>query len=254
MNTLLYANISFGHENDWDVIRQRVVAAAQCNADAVVISKATPTKVIPEEKRYVAINSKWGTMPYIEVAKKSEIDVGNTAKLIELTDQIGIPLIWSVTDADAAAWVKEHTNCTTIKVHVDYTHDWETVLYCVENFENIIYGNNSENITHLLTHYLNKNRDRKRLTLYHAGGAMPTHVESAELSIIDTLKMHNVEVGYEGRIEGIYPDCAVVFKDVKFIEKYLGDDDETNELVLTPAKFYDFFINMNQLEIANGQA
>ena len=46
----LYANIGIGHENDWNNIKDRVVSAAQCNADAIIINKATPTLSIPEEK------------------------------------------------------------------------------------------------------------------------------------------------------------------------------------------------------------
>ena len=66
----LYANISIGHENDWAQIEARIIAAAQCNADALVMSKSTPHLNIPEHKKYVSINSKWGSLPYIEVAKR----------------------------------------------------------------------------------------------------------------------------------------------------------------------------------------
>lgn len=252
MNTKLYANISYGHENDWETIEQRIISAAQCNADAIIISKTTPSAVIPQEKRYVAIGSKWGTLPYIEVAKKSEIDLENVKKLNDLTTHIGIPVIWSVTDIDAVGWVKENAVTDTVKIHYNYIDDWDLFRYCIENFENIIYGNNAEHIEHALQHYLKGHVARKRLTVYHAGRTMPTHVESLELSKIDELKTFRVDVGYEGRSEGIYPDCAVVFKGISFIEKFLGNDDETNPLVLTPSQFYDFFINMNQLEVANG--
>ena len=70
----LFANIGIGHENDWQTIKGRVVAAAQCNADALVITKSTPDVIIPKHKRYVAMESKWGELPYIEVANKSELD------------------------------------------------------------------------------------------------------------------------------------------------------------------------------------
>ena len=41
---------------------------------------------------------------------------------------------------------------------------------------------------------------------------------------------------------------------VDFIEKYLGDDaGDLGEAVLTPKRFYDMFINLNQIEIANGK-
>ena len=50
MSCKLYANIGIGHENDIEVLKTRVINAAQCNADAVVINKTTPIKLIPEEK------------------------------------------------------------------------------------------------------------------------------------------------------------------------------------------------------------
>ena len=43
-------------------------------------------------------------------------------------------------------------------------------------------------------------------------------------------------------------------KNVDFIEKYLGDEaGDLGEAVLTPERFYDMFINLNQIEIANGK-
>ena len=51
----LYANIGLAHENNWEVIKKRIVSAAQCNADAIVITKSSPRIVIPENKKYVSI-------------------------------------------------------------------------------------------------------------------------------------------------------------------------------------------------------
>ena len=62
----LYANISIGHENDWNVLEKRIIAAAQCHSDAIVISKATPEFTIPKNKKYVSIKSKWGNLHYLE--------------------------------------------------------------------------------------------------------------------------------------------------------------------------------------------
>ena len=83
----LYANISIGHENDWNTLKTRIIAAAQCHSDAIVISKATPSLNIPENKKYVSINSKWGHLPYLEVANKSEVDQLSVRKINDLTDQ-----------------------------------------------------------------------------------------------------------------------------------------------------------------------
>ena len=113
----LYANISMGHENDFEVIKKRIIAAAQCNADAVVLSKATPKLSIPKNKQYVSIESKWGHLPYIEVAKKSEVDDLTVKRINDLVEEIGIPLIWSVTDTQAASWVKDHSTSHKIKIH-----------------------------------------------------------------------------------------------------------------------------------------
>ena len=254
MNIELFANISIGHENDWDCLYSRIVAAAQCNADAIVISKATPSLAIPEHKKYVSIQSKWGSLPYIEVAKKSEIDLENVKKINELTEQIGIPVIWSVTDSEAASWVKEYTTCRTIKVHYDAKDDWELVLYCIENFNKLIYGGNEEYIDNILNNYFSKAKQRRNLFLYHCADEFPAKIETINLSKLDKLKSRpQVSVGYESRCEGIFPDCAVVFKGVDFIEKHLGDEEAFNDAVLKHQKFYDFFVNMNQLEVANGK-
>ena len=58
----LFANIGVGHENDWECIKSRVVAAAQCNADAIVMTKSTPDLIIPKQKRYgsIYIYNKYG--------------------------------------------------------------------------------------------------------------------------------------------------------------------------------------------------
>ena len=133
----LYANISIGHENDWQVLEKRIIAAAQCHSDAIVISKATPELTIPKNKKYVSINSKWGHLPYIDVAKRSEIDELNSRKIKTLTDEIGIPVIWSITDTEAGAWVLENTDCGDIKIHFDSRNDFDLWKFCEQRFENI---------------------------------------------------------------------------------------------------------------------
>ena len=62
------------------------------------------------EKKYISIDSRWGHLPYIEVAKRSELDAETASRVAKLADQIGIPVIWSVTDSAAAEFVKENIN------------------------------------------------------------------------------------------------------------------------------------------------
>lgn len=250
----LYANISIGHENDWSQIEKRIISAAQCNADAVVMSKSTPKITIPEHKKYISINSKWGNLPYIEVAKKSELDEFTVQKFNKLTEQIGIPVIWSITDTEAGTWVKDNTDATVIKAHFDASDDDETLRFCAENFNEFICpGKNEDLIETIITRYYKNKTYRQRIRLYHTTLKFPPQIEELGLHKIDDLhKKFSCDIGYEARCEDIFPDCAVVFKNVDFIEKFLGDDEPFNPAVLTPEKFYDFFINMNQLEIANG--
>ena len=54
----LLANISIGHENDYSILERRIVSAAQCNADAVVLSKSTPHLAIQPNKQYIQIQPK----------------------------------------------------------------------------------------------------------------------------------------------------------------------------------------------------
>ena len=247
----LLANISIGHENDYSILEQRIVSAAQCNADAVVLSKSTPHLAIQPNKQYIQIDSKWGSLPYLEVAQKSELDEENCEKVLKLLDQIGIPILWSVTDVESASWVKRITGTNNIKIHYDSRDDQGLVEFASDNFQWITYGGNDKLID-LLLERMGKPKYRKRVNLYHSTIKFPPQVEELNLDVIEKYKSRpHVGVGYEGRCEDIFPDCAVVFKNVDFIEKFLGDDDSTGA-VLSPQKFYDFFVNMNQLEIANG--
>jgi sialic acid synthase SpsE len=250
----LYANIGVGHENDWNIISSRVVAAAQCNADAIIMTKTTPKLSIPENKKYVGIQSRWGFLPYIEVAQKSEIDDITVKKFLKLTEKIGIPVIWCVTDTESADWVKEKTLTQDIKIHFDSRDDWSLVEYCFNNFNTIRYNGRDENIQKLYDKY-NRTQRTEKLFLYHNGFNFPEQPENLKLSRLDDLKekFPHANIGYEARSEGLYPDCAVALKKVDYIEKYLGDEEEFNTAILTHQKFYDFFINMNQLEVANGK-
>jgi len=249
----LYANIGIGHENDWQCIEKRIISAAQCNADAIILTKTTPILNIPENKRYVSISSKWGNLPYIEVANKSEIDLENIEKINKLTEQIGIPVIWCITDTEAGDWVKENTNCYDIKIHYDSANNKNLVNFCIDSFNTIRYPGVGNFIELLLEKYP-RSVDKEKISIYHAPKKFPCTIEEINLKKITEYKnIPNIKIGYEGRCPDIFPDCAVVFKDVNYIEKYLGDEEEFNSTVLTPQKFYDFFINMNQLEIANGK-
>ena len=246
----LFANISIGHENDWQVLEKRIIAAAQCHSYAIVISKATPELTIPKNKKYVSINSKWGHLPYIDVAKRSEIDELNARKIINLTEDIGIPVIWSITDTEAGAWVIENTDCTNIKIHFDARNDFDLWKFCEQRFEEITvpFGSIIETQKPKLW------KLKKNVSVYHAAYKMPSPIEALGLEKIELCKEYSDNVGYEGRSADIYPDCAVELKNVKFIEKYLGDEaGDLGDAVLTPERFYDMFINLNQIEIANGK-
>ena len=246
----LYANISIGHENDWKVLEKRIIAAAQCHSDAIVISKATPEFTIPKNKKYVSIKSKWGNLPYLEVANKSEIDQLTAKKIKKLTEEIGIPVIWSITDTEAGSWVLENTDCKNIKIHFESRNDWDLWQFCEERFETITvpFGSILETMKPKLW------KARENVYVYHAAYKMPSPIEALGLEKLEVLKDYSSRIGYEGRSADIYPDCAVELKNVDFIEKYLGDDaGDLGEAVLTPKRFYDMFINLNQIEIANGK-
>lgn len=246
MTCELYANIGIGHENDLDLLKQRVVTAASCNADAVVINKSSPHLVVPEHKKYVPIPSKWGTMAYFDVAKKSELSAANAKQLSKFCEQIGIPVIWSVTDSVAAEFVKEHCAAQVVKLHFDSVDAFELSNFCASNFKQVIYCH-----THL-EHALRLHKKRFiEYKIYYTTQEFPPEVQNLQLHNLDKLVQLNYNVGYESREAGIFPALATVYKGIKYIEKYLGDDDSDNASVLTPAQFYDLFNSMQLLEHAH---
>lgn len=243
----LYANIGVGHENKTSVLEARLIAAAQCNADAVVITKSTPSLLIPEEKKYVSIPSRWGHLPYLEVAKRSELDTDTATHIVALAERIGIPIVWSVTDSVAAEFVKEHCNATVVKLHHSAINVYELSRFCKNNFTEVIF-----NLKHSEEYSVLYAKNRKGLQIYYSTEEFPPSIEQLEYSKMDKLIKLGYTVGYESREPGIFPSVALAYKGVEFIEKYLGDEDSDNASILTPEQFYDYYKNLEILEIANG--
>lgn len=248
--TDIYANISIGHENDWNVLEKRIIAAAHCNADCVVISKSTPHLVIPENKKYVSINTKWGAIPYIEAARRSELSEENVIRIMDFCDEIGIPYLFSVTDSVAAEFIKEVANPKRIKLHRDAIEIYELLRYCKGSFEHVIISD-----IHLPeTPPLYKiPKDNLYITVCVSTDSFPPKLEELNFHRVDELNKHHYNVAYEGREAGIFPAIALAYKNVKWIEKYLGDEGDTsNPSILTPQQFYDFFNSVHIMEQALG--
>lgn len=246
MSCKLYANIGIGHENDFSVLEKRVVSAAQCNADAVVLNKSTPSLVVPENKKYVSINSKWGSLPYIEVANKSELSKENAVNISNLCNQIGIPIIWSVTDSRAGEFVKEHCNAEQIKIHFDHIDSYELTRFCATNFKYVIYPHTVlEDISAI------HGKKFKEFAVYYTTEKFPPQIDELKLHNIDNLIKKNFTTGYEGREAGIFPCMALSYKGLHFIEKYLGDDVTDNTSILTPAQLYDLWNSLKLMSDAD---
>jgi sialic acid synthase SpsE len=242
----LYANIGIGHENDLDLLKSRVITAAQCNADAVVINKSTPTLTIPEEKKYVPIPSKWGTKPYIEVAKLSELSKENAKQLSDFCNEIGIPVVWSVTDLEALSFVEDVCNAKTIKAHYDAVEPVEIIQHCFQR-QYFIWASH-KHIETTVKYY----KTLKHLYgFYYTTEQFPPELEQMNLHHLDDVAKKGYTVAYEGREAGIYPAIAVGYKPVHHIEKYLGEDNSDHSSILTPAQFYDMFNSLEILTKAN---
>lgn len=246
--TKLYANISIGHENQIDVLESRLIAAAQCNADAVVISKSTPKLMIAENKKYVSIPSRWGHLPYMEVANRSELDAESASHVAKLAKQIGIPVIWSVTDSVAAEFVKEYGDAKTVKLHHMATNVYELSRFCKDNFADIIFS--YKHLDHASTLFTHKHKTK----VYYTTDSFPPELEDMQLHQIDDLISQKYITGYESKDPGVFPSVAVAYKGVEYIEKYLGDSFSDNSSLLTPDQFFEYFKNLELLEIVNGSS
>lgn len=246
--TKFYANISVGHENRMDILEKRLITAAQCNVDAVVINKSTPTIMVPAEKKYVSISSRWGNLPFFEVATLGEISKEHAERLTALASQIGIPIIWSVTDSMAAEFVKDYCAATTVKLHSDAVHVYELSRFCKNNFKDVIYHH-----THNSDYDPLYGKQRKNFVINYSTVQFPPSVDQLNFHIIDQLMQKGHRVGYESREIGLFPSVALAYRGVEYIEKYLGDDDSDNASILTPEQFYEYFKNLELMEIANGK-
>lgn len=248
MNCKLYANIGIGHENNWETLQSRIISAAQCNADAIVINKSTPHLLIPDDKKYVALDTPWGTLPYIEVAKKSELSVTNVGRILELTEYIGIPIVWSVTDSQAAEFVKEYCDATIVKLHHDAIDVYELSRFCKDSFDYVIY-----HLDHKEHYDIIYNNHITKFGVYYTTSEFPPEPDQIQFSMMDNALTTGYKVGYEGREAGIFPTMALGYRGVEYIEKYLGEPDSDNPSVLTPEQFNDLFQGLNLMQQAHGQ-
>lgn len=242
----LHANIGIGHENDIELLKSRVVSAAQCNADAVVINKSTPALVIPEEKKYVPVPSKWGTKAYIDVARLSELSVENAQEISSFCEHIGIPLVWSVTDSEALLFVQEHCKAKTVKLHYDAVDAENLIRYCVDSVPYTWVSH-----IHLDTVNTYYKKRTRMYGLYYTTKSFPPDVDDMQLAHIDKLAFAGHTVAYESREAGIFPAIAVAYKKVDHIEKYLGEEQSDHTSILTPAQMYDMFNSLEILTRAN---
>lgn len=245
--TKIYANISIDHQQRYNVLEQRIVAAAQCNADAIILTKSNPVRIIPEEKKYIPVESRWGTIPYIDYARKSELTPELVASLHNLCSHIGITLIWCVTDIESASFVKEHCDTGTIKIHNNAVDMYDVSQFCFDNFSYVIYPAAMSTTVESWYNF----KTRMNFSICYTPDS--AKLEDLKLNSIDKLKQKHLNVGYESRYSGIFPCVATAFKDVSFIEKYLGDSDTNNDTVLPPEVFYELFRNLEILGAANGQ-
>ena len=94
---------------------------------------------------------------------------------------------------------------------------------------------------------------KHKVTVYYTTDDFPPEPVSMNLSTIDMLIKQGYTVGYESRDSGVFPGVAVAYKGVDYIEKYLCDDDSSNLCLLTPQQFYEYFKNLEIMDIANGQ-
>lgn len=248
--TKLYANISIDHQNQSHILEGRIVTAAQCNADAVVIHKTTPGLIIPEEKKYVPVSSRWGTLSYIDFAKRCELDDSAVDHVVQLCERIGIPIIWCVTDNTSAEYIKDYTNASTIKIHSNAINIDELAVFCSNNFEYVIYPHSLEEFT--LSRYT-KSKDKNKYSLYYTPTGDSINLETLNFKTLNSLKHSHLNVGYESRTNTLFPCVATAYKDIEYIEKYLGDSDNSNDSVMNPQQMYDLYKNLEILEIADGQ-
>ena len=239
MSCKLYANIGVSHGNDFNLLQNRLIAAAQCNADAVIINKSTPWLVVPDEKKYVSIETEWGSLPYVEAAKRSELTEENAAKLVALSKDVGIPLIWSVTDSTAAEFVRDFSEPDVIKLHYDTVDIYELSRFCKAHYKHVIFP-----LAHIDIYAPLYGKSKLQYTTYHTTADFPPKHPQMNFRIMDKYLNVGYNVGYEGREPGIFPALGLVYKNVSHIEKYLGEDDSDNPSILTPAQFYDLFNSM----------
>ena len=146
-------------------------------------------------------------------------------------------------------YIKNHTDCDTIKIHSSSVNLDDLAVFCSNNFDHVIYPHTLEE--YILSYY-KKSKDKNKYSLYYTPLGDVINLETLNFKILDSLKHSHLNVGYESRTNTLFPCVATAYKGIEYIEKYLGDTDNSNDSVMNPQQFYDLYKNLEILEIAHG--
>ena len=82
--TFIIAEIGINHNGSMDNVFKLIDLAKDTGCDAVKFQKRTPELAVPKDQWNIKKDTPWGTIDYIEYKKRSNLQLNNIKKLMNI--------------------------------------------------------------------------------------------------------------------------------------------------------------------------
>lgn len=216
----IVAEIGVNHEGSLESAINLITLAHKSGADAVKFQSYTP-------ERFIASNDK----ERMERIKKFHLNESDHLKLIDHSNNIGIPFFSTAITEDWVSFLAEHTS--VIKIASGDINFKPTIsLAAAKNIPVIIStgGATLEEVKKAIVWFKDssKSKDIKdKLILMHCVSSYPTPLENANLNSIKFLQESTgLKVGYSNHVKGIMAPLLSVALGANLIEVHFTDSRE----------------------------
>lgn len=256
MKTLIIAEIGVNHNGDTSLAKEMVVAAYEAGADVVKFQTFKATEVMTD-KTPLADYMGDSDNNFLELAKRLELNVDQTADLKEFTENLGVEFLSSPFDVPSVNLLAG-MGLKRLKIPSGETVNPFLMKAVAETGLPLIISTGMCNLGEVeRTMEFLKRHNSGPVTLLHCTTQYPAAVENSNLNAMNTLKeKFNVQIGYSDHTPGIEVSLAAVALGATVIEKHFTTDrflpgpDQAASLI--PSELKALVKGVRKIEVAMG--
>ena len=225
--SLIVAEISANHNNNYETLKKLVKAAKKNGADLVKIQSYTAeTLTLNTNKKDFLIKKKnpWGRNKYLwNLYKKAETSKNLTSKIFKYSKKIGIEIFSSPFDLDAVDFL-EKLNCPAYKIASPEINHIPLIERVAKTKKPIILSLGLANIKDVdnALKTIKKNGNNK-VVLLQCVSSYPAKISEQNInSLLNIKKYFKTLVGLSDHTKGFVAPLSAVLKGARLIEKHFN--------------------------------